>query len=226
MNKYEKIRHLQDIGLNTTKLFLIGKGDESRWNEAVAFINENNGASIRTFAEDEAILTPHKPNLEKDPAILAARELMQGYNVILTERVNPSFAIASGKANITKADGQMRSKMSFELSMGPGAVVRDVDKKAPSEILRFEIEIAIQIDEIAPSFYDRVFKLKDGSDWHFDSDSLEKFCDGIKEACIQMVSTKMVDHCFELSIYSKNIGVKNRPVIFWEVYQQGNLAKV
>jgi hypothetical protein len=226
VNKYEKIMYLQNMGLNTTKLFLLAKGDEAKWNQAVAFIGENNGASIRTFGSDDAILTPHKPNLDKEAAILSARDFMQQYNVILTERVNPDFAIASGKATVIKADGEMRPTMSFEFSIGKGAVVRDVDKKAPSELLRFSIMAAIEIDVAAPTFQDRVFKLKDGSDWHFDSESLEAFCTGVREACVQMISTKMMNHCFELSIYSKDIGIRNRPVIFWETYQVNDLSKV
>jgi hypothetical protein len=226
MNKFEKIKHLQDIGLNTTKLFLLPKGDESRWNEAVTFINENNGASIRTFADDESILSPHKPNLEKEVAIQTARELMQEYNVILTERVNPAFAIVSGKCNITKEDGAMRPKMDFEFSVGPGAVVRDVDKKMPSELLHFSLNSAQEIDTLAPSFQEKAFKLKDGKEWHFTSKTLDDLCEGVRDACIQMISTKLFNHCFELSIYEIQIGVKQRQVIFWEVYEQGNLAKV
>jgi len=226
MNKYERIRHLQDIGLNTTRLFLINKRDESRWNEAVAFINENNGASIRTFSEDESILSPHKPNLEKDSATLAARELMQEYNVILTERVNPAFAIASGKCTIIKSDVEIRPTISFEFSIGPGAVVRDVDKKSPSELLRFELKTATEVHNLASGFQDRVFKLKDGSDWRFNGETVDQFCDGVQDACIQMISTGLFNHAFELSIYTKQIGVKLRQVIFWETYQAGDLTKI
>jgi hypothetical protein len=226
MNKHEKIKYLQDAGLNTTRLCLLVKGDESCWNKAVDFINENGGASIRTFSSDESILSPHKPNLEKEAAIKEARMLMHDYNVILTERVNPAFAIASGKANIVKKEGTMRPEMSFEFSMGPGAVVRDVDKKAPSELLNFTLLSAMEIEKLAPSFKDLSFKLKDGSDWKFIDLTLDQFCEGVKTACIEMIGTKMENHTFELSIYSKPIGVKNRPVIFWEVYQIGNLTKV
>jgi|SRR5208282_530307 len=225
MNKFEKITLLASYGLNTTEMFLLKKNEENKWNDALEFINKHNGASIRTFADDEAILTPHKPNLDLSEATNQAKELMNKYNVILTERINPNFALCAGKVSVVKEG--IRPNFSYELSMGSGSVVRDVDKRPRSELFCFSVSTLQDIVNLRNILGEKRFVMSGGNDvFSFIDEEVEKLVDGLKFAQAEMVTTKFYNHIFEMSVYSIEIGKKQLPVIFWECYSKDSLSKV
>jgi hypothetical protein len=213
-NKFEKIQYLKDLGLNVTEAFLVKKGGNTDQGEK--FIMEHNGASIRSFLDqDESILCPHHPNKELKEALLILQELSKTHNVILTERVDLKYALCAGKVMTQTPIDSHRTKLRFELNLAHGAKVRDVDSGKMNYV--FDIDALDQMrDDLR----------KVPQEQGYNPEEINTILLGLHQIYKSVLQTKMTSHIFEVSIYSVPVGVKRENIIFWEVYQSDNMNKV
>jgi len=116
MNKYERIKFVKDIGLNTEENMLINPNTHPA--DYLNFLNRFNECSIRTFKENE-LKTPHYPIIDKTDAIKRIKDLQRlNYNIILATPINPKDCEFAGAAL------QSESQLVIEIAYGPGTVRR------------------------------------------------------------------------------------------------------
>jgi hypothetical protein len=200
LHKYDRIRLLRHLGLNTEVSVLIESESDLRRHEA--FLAPLERMSVRTFSRTGATDEPHFPIIGRATFETDCLPLLdQGYSLIVAEPIDPAGAQLAGCI--------LRRPEDFlvELAEGPGTVRRVTHEG------KIDLQLAVS-----------------GPDDPRCRADIRPAVTELAEAERQWrADVTLMDVLYEFSVYAYPVGWKNEPVIFWEITglgdQNGRLDK-
>lgn len=121
LNKFERVKLLEQWGLNVPMSYLYRKGSSMDFSAPV-FERWGNRLSLRTFPnEGLEFESPYYFDISVEEAKQSVPSLLAEYNVVINEPINPKDAKLAGC--IMLQEGQPTT---VEIARGPGVIVRDV----------------------------------------------------------------------------------------------------
>ena len=121
LNKYERVKLLEQWGLNVPESFLYDIGSQIDFG-APLFKRWGHRLSLRTFPQNGSDYgCPYYFDISIDEAKHLAPPLLAKYNLVLNEPINPKHARLAGCIMLEE-----NHPVIVEVAMGAGAIVRDV----------------------------------------------------------------------------------------------------
>ena len=191
MNKFERIQVVRALGLNTEVNVLVTSPQD--WAANASFLSAHSEYSLRTFRrEGDRRPEPHFPLIGADELKGRYEELLEkGLSLIIAEPIDPAYAEIAG-CLMVQAD-----HLVAEVAHGPGTVRRVTHDG--------------QIDAV----YQLLRTTSSSGDPRVDESAREA-----RQALRRITERPFYELqgvIFEFSWYSKGIGWKNEPLIFWEI---------
>ncbi len=189
MNKFERVRLLRHLGLNTENSVLLQSlADVDR---EASFLSRFDHYSVRTFQRDvDRMGEPHFPFVSKAEFDASCLPLLsEGYCLMVAEPVDPSDALFAG-ALLRSADGFL-----VEVATGPGTVRR----------VTHDGQIDVQLGVRDPREIEDPVDIRDALlkitalEFRWRSDLI------------------LTDVVYEFSVYRVPVGWKRQRSIFWEI---------
>ena len=193
MHKYERIRLLRHLGLNTEVSVLIESALDLQAHQR--FLAPLDRVSVRTFSRTGAVDEPHFPILSRADFERDCIPLLdQGYSLIVATPIDPADALLAGCI--------LRRAQDFlvEVALGPGTVRRVThDGK-----IDLQMELSGPDDrrcqpEIRPALVELLHA--------------ERHSPG---------NMTLREVLYEFSVYSGPVGWKKEPAIFWDITGLGD----
>ena len=189
MNKFERIRLLEFLGLNTEVSVLVE--DIVDLKKHSAFLGRLDSMSVRTFAASaEPTFEPHFPIVSQPEFEATCLPLLdQGLSLIVAEPIDPVDAVLAGCV------AHERQGFVIEVALGPGTV-RRVTRDGR---------------------VDRAWRVSSPNDLAADPEIgsvLEKVV-AVEQTWSQDIS--LVPVLYEMSIYKNAVGTRREHIIFWEI---------
>lgn len=199
MNKFERIRLVRHLGINTEDSVLVeSRADLDKHSHFLAGLNR---CSVRTFPRASAGHSkPHFPIVTRAEFQSSCVPLLdQGYSLIVAKPIDPTDATLAGRIVRRPSD------FLVEVALGPGTTRRVTHEGRIDQTLelsgpddpRCGPEIARALSELAKAE--------------------KRWADQIQ----------LTDVLYEFSAYRHPVGWKHEPIIFWEIHGlEGQDAKL
>lgn len=189
MNKFDRIRLLRHLGLNTEDSVLIESPSDAE--RAGAFLSEHDSVSVRTFRPGNGRRgEPHFPivsHAEFESQCLPL--LREGYSLIVARPIDPANALVAG-CIIRRNEDYL-----LELAFGSGTVRR----------VTHEGKIDQRLSLSGP---------EDPQATPLHSSALRELATAERRWRQRIL---LLDVLYEFSVYRHPVGWKNQPTIFWEI---------
>lgn len=194
MNKFERIRLLRHLGLNTEDSVLVES--HADLDKHARFLSQLEQRSVRTFLRSgEGRGDPHFPIVTSGEFESACVPLLdQGYALIVAKPIDPTDATLAGCIE------RRSSGFLVEVAFGPGTVRRVTHEGSIDQTLELS-----------------------GADDPGCGPEIARALSELTKAESRLVSGLLrTDVLYEFSVYDHPVGWKNDSVIFWEIQGLGN----